>query len=372
MTRMAIRTDFPGGNGAAFEWPAPDRLRFEADCMGGRYSMWFHFVVEQPECDLLVCELVRAQTALGWPYNASVRPVFRVEGGEWERAAPPEIDAAAGAMRFEVPCRRRTTEIAYCYPYQLTSGRRFHEQSLAPAGARAVELGRSEGGHALLACEWGDGPVEILLAARQHSGETPGSFVLEGALAAFAGSGRADLTVRAIPFVDIDGVIAGMYGKDRPPVDFGRAWRGARRVEVEAYQRYLASLPHPPAIAVDCHAPSATDPHFVECGTHAGATPDFARRLKRLVEAVARRCAGNPLTALSAELTGAHPGWYRNGFEEAMSGYLQATYGTLAFTLETAYHAACNGEAVGPTAWRELGGSLAWGILDFVDEGERA
>ena len=156
-------------------------------------------------------------------------------------------------------------------------------------------------------------------------------------------------------------------------MDFGRAWGGQRqRPEVEAYERYLASLPRPPAIAVDCHAPTAADPHFIECSAHAAAAPEFARRLERIVASVARRCAGNPVTALSPAMTRAHPNWYRSGFEAAMSGYLQARYGTLAFTLETAYHAACNGEAVGPRAWRELGESLAHGILDFTGEREGA
>jgi len=86
----------------------------------------------------------------------------------------------------------------------------------------------------------------------------------------------------------------------------------------------------------------------------------------RLVECVTQRCAGNPRTALSAELTGPHPGWYPDGFERSCAGYLQATYGTLAFTVEVAYHAACNGEDVGPEEWRRLGRSVALAMTDFL------
>ena len=370
---MRVTSDFPGGNGTAFECDGPDRLYFAADCKGGPYSMWFHFAVEAPACDVLRCELRHGETALGWPYNAVVRPVFRRTGGRWQRVPPPEIDAAAGVMRFEVPCRKRATEIAFCYPYQPPQWDRIYERVLAPAGARAVELGISEGGRALVAYEWGQGPVEILLASRHHSGETPGTYVLEAAAAALVAAPQAPLTVRAIPLVDVDGVVAGMYGKERPPVDFGRAWGGkAQRVEIEACKRYLAALPRPPAIAVDCHAPTATDPHFIECGSPHDAAPEFARRLARLVEHVAHRCANRRATALSPDLTGPHPDWYPDGLEEAMAGYLQATYGTLAFTLEAAYHAAGNGEIVGPSSWRRLGESLALGILDYLREGDLA
>jgi len=368
--RTRIRTDFPGANGTDVEWMDSHTLRFAADCKGGPFSMWFRFTVERPECDVLLCELCHGETALGWPYKPWVRPVFRAAGRRWERVAATEVDATAGTMRFGVPCVRRTTEIAFCHPYQPADWQRFYERALASAGARVVEIGVSERGQALFAYECGSGPVEILLTARHHSGETPGAYALEGAFAALIAAGGCGLTVRAIPFIDMDGVVEGMYGKERPPVDFNRAWSGAqRRVEIEAYERYLASLPRPPAIGVDFHAPCATDPHFIDCGTHDQAAPEFVRRLTRLVECVTRRCAERPRTALSAELTGPHPQWYAEGFERSAAGYLQANYGTLALILEAAYHAAGTGETVGPPQWRELGSAVALGVLDYVGRG---
>jgi hypothetical protein len=301
------RTDFPGGNGTDFEWVNSRSLRFAADMRGGPYSTWFHFIVEEPDADVLACELCHGETALGWPYHPSVRPVFRAMDNEWKRVAPTEVNAGAGTMRFAVPCGRRTTEIAFCYPYQLANWQRFYQRILAPAGARAVEVGVSELGQALFAYECDGDPVEILLSARRHSGATPGSYALEGAFAALIAGGGSGLTVRAIPFVDVDRVLAGMYGKERPPVEFERAWSAEPpRVEIEACKRYLASLPRPRAVAADFHAPGPNDPHYLDGGMSGGAPSDFAHRLKRLVECVTRRCARRPRTAFSAELSGAH------------------------------------------------------------------
>ena len=362
-----IQADSPGGNGTDFEWLDSSTLRFAADRNGGPYSMWFHFVVEEPECDALVCELCHGETALGWPYRPWVRPVFRVAGGQWQRVPPTEVDAEGGTMRFRVECMRRTTEVAFCYPYQPSDWQSFYERDLRPAGARVAGIGHSEAGRPLLVYEWGDGPVEVLLVSRQHAGETPGTYALQGAFAGLVGLREPRLAVRAIPFADVDGVVEGMYGKERPPVDFNRAWRGEpRRVEIEAYKSYLESLARPPVIAVDFHAPSPSDPHYIDWGTCDGAPAEFEHRLTQLVERVSMRCAEDSRTALSAELTGRHPDWYADGFERSAAGYLQATYGTLAFILEVAYHAAGSGEEVGPAEWRKVGEAVAEGVRDFL------
>jgi len=363
-----IRVDLPGGNGTNFEWRSADHLWFEADPRGGLYAMWFHFTVEKPDCDLLQCELTNGPRSLGWPYQPYVRPVFRRAGGEWQRVPPTALDTETGAFHFGVPCQRTTTEIAFCYPYQFDDWNSFFGQHLAAANARIVELGPAERGARLFAVEVGQGPTHIFLASRAHSGETPGAYTLEGILTDLIASGLEDLTVCLIPFQDADGVVNGMYGKERPPVDFNRAWVEDRtRPEVVAYKDYLESLAEPPGVAVDCHAPTATDPHCIECSSYADAPPGFDDRLSGLVQTIARTCEREPAAALCMEKTKPHPDWYPDGFERSLSGHLQSTYGTLAFTMESAYHATHQGETTGPSTWRRQGQLIAEGILSFLN-----
>jgi len=362
-----IRSDFPGGNVTNFEWLSPDLLRFEADPRGGLYAMWFHFVVEEPNSDLLQCELTNGPKSLGWPYQPYVRPVFRRAGEEWQRVPPTTLDPGTSAFQFSVSCQRSTTEIAFCYPYQLGDWNAFFGQHLAAAGGRIVELGEAEAGARLFAVEVGQGPKRILLTSRAHSGETPGTYTLEGILTGLIATGLEGLTVCAIPFLDAVGVINGMYGKERPPVDFNRAWVEDRtRPEILVYKDYLGSLPEPPVVAVDCHAPTATDPHCIECSSYPGAPADFADRLGRLVQTIAQACAMEPASALCMGKTHPHPGWYPDGFERSLSGHLQSTYGTLAFTMESAYHATHQGVTTSPSAWRMQGQLIAEGILSFL------
>ena len=262
-----------------------------------------------------------------------------------------------------------TTEIAFCYPYQFGDWQRFYERRLASLGARILELGRSTGGNRLFACECGGGPVEVWLTARHHSGETPGSYSLEGLFTGLMTQAPRAFTVRAIPFVDVDGVVSGMYGKERPPVDFNRAWGGdTKRPEIETYKRYLSSLPKGPAVAVDSHAPCATDPHFIAYDFIQGPDPELPRRIEGLVARVTAECGREPDTALSEERGGLHPSWYPQGYDRCVSGFLQATFGTCAFTLESSYHATHTGLTVGPGTWRGLGGAVARGIIEFLRE----
>lgn len=362
---MEITTSFPGGNGCEFAVTGSDHMQFAADRMGGPCSMWFHFRVESPECDVLHCEMTRGPEVLGWPHRPHVRPVYKRQGGGWQRTAPTETDADAGRFLFEVPCARETTDIAFCYPYQLEDWNRFFEQTLAPAGARLVRLGNSQAGNALFACELGSGPHLVWLTARAHAGETPGSFALEGILAELARQMPAGLTVAAIPFVDLDGVVNGMYSKNRPPVDFYMGWGDdLTRLEIQAYKAYLDSLSQRPALAVDCHAPLAWHPSFIDSTVCDKASDGLQRGLTALVDGILAASASTIGTRLLTDETRPHPGWFPEGFTRSQPGFLQSQYGTLAITLEAAYHATHEGVTVGPDDWRELGRVAARCIID--------
>jgi predicted deacylase len=80
----------------------------------------------------------------------------------------------------------------------------------------------------------------VYLTARHHAGETPGSWALDGLLRHVAADKRLydPLVWWAVPFVDLDDVIAGSYGKDPFPHDCNRAYGpgGPRRPEASAIE----------------------------------------------------------------------------------------------------------------------------------------
>src|SRR5690606_27836889 len=77
----------------------------------------------------------------------------------------------------------------------------------------------------------------IYCMARQHASESPGSWVLDGFLRHITSVGADAPMVWTIPFVDVDGVLAGRPGKDAYPWDFNRAW-GSKLFPKEAIPEY--------------------------------------------------------------------------------------------------------------------------------------
>ena len=361
---MRVSTDFAGGNGMGFE-TAGDHIRFRADSRGGTAAMWFHFRVENPGCDILRCEQIHDEAFLGPLAGDIVRPVYRVTGDSWKRVDGSAYDESAGIFSFSVPCHGNDVEIAFCYPYQIEDWHQFSQRVLTPAGGRTVPLGRSARGRTLFAGEVGDGPHTILLTARAHAGETPASYTLEGLVRRLCEVRARGLALRIIPFLDMDGVVEGMYSKLRSPVDFYMDWDNTMHPEITQYKSYIDQLPQPPVVAVDCHAPLAYHPHFLS-HTVGSATPaEFRARMADMVHRLRRGCDGLPATRLSPDLTGEHPDWYVDlRFESSLPGFLQTKYGTLAVTLEAAYHCTHEGVVVEPDDWRALGSAVAEAIAE--------
>lgn len=358
-----VRTDFPGGNGREFDWVSSDHLRFAADCGPGPVALWFHFRIEDFDGNRLVCEQTRGRTVLGWPFEPVVRPVCRRGAGLWKRSRP--LDVQSDTFRFELPEVAPNMEVAFCAPYQPDDW--IHFLASHPCGheARRLPIGRTENGLALDAWEWGDGADVVALTARAHAGETPASRVLEGMLDGFCAMGFVGLNVRVIPFLDLDGVTRGWYGKNRPPVDFYMAWGNRARVETEAAARFLAEKP--PAVAVDLHAPLADNPSFLDLSLVDGASLRLRSDLSGLAADVLDALSATGPAAMDATRCVPHPAWFPDGFSLSLPGSLQARHETVAMTWESAYHVAADGSPISPESSREQGRRGAAAIVAFLE-----
>ncbi len=279
MSAVGVKMDFPGGNGIVSEVSeGPDHLRvdFAADPRNCPEPMWFHFRVEGVGGRELSCRLTNADQTLGGEDWSGNRPVYRGDDGDWQRCGPPVEEATSSGRRlftFTVPAGHQVVEFAHCYPYQFAD----LERTLAGTGDawQGEVVGRSHHGRPIVRLASGFGRATrmsgqgerrpgVYLLARQHAGETPGSWVLDGLLRHLAedASLREQAVWWAVPFVDIDDVVEGSYGKDPLPVDCNRSWYELPlRTEVVAISRDIRRWAEGcrPRILIDLHAPGHSE-----------------------------------------------------------------------------------------------------------------
>ncbi len=298
---LHVETSVPCGNAARVEivdGPAA-AVAFDAHPHGGPETLWFRFrlVSDAPPPPGATVRLIlkNAHNLLGGGDVARFRPTVRADGGDWERLGGGQamtLDDGRVCAEWTLPYPHRTADVALCYPYDL----RDVEALLADTDGywRADEIGVSQGGRGLVRLSNDRGAPSstragVYLVARQHSGETPGSWVLDGMLRRFAECGTEAPLVWAVPLSNIDGVEGGDYGKDNFPIDLNRAWgHPPMRHEALVLQRDMHRWKGRcrPLLGLDLHAPGGTEAKgayfFLPKPDYAG---DFAAPSRALAEA---------------------------------------------------------------------------------------
>jgi len=370
---LAITTDFPCGNvadGTVSLTAGAVEATFAAHPHGGPECLWFYFRLtanaahrERP----LRLVLKHSANMLGANQSENVRPVVRTPDADWQRLPAGEARELPDG-RFEVEWRTESvtdwTEVAFCYPY--ASG---HVQELLSevGGAwNADTVGISQAGRALarLSNDYGETDGDrpgLYLVGRQHSGETPGSWVLDGLLRAAAELGADAPLIWAVPLSNVDGVEQGDYGKDNFPYDLNRAWgQPPMRHETLVIQRDIERWRRRcrPVLAIDFHAPGGCEAD----GAYAylpkpDRFPEQFAEVGKWTEA-ARKALGPELAAEVFSRTASYASrWETPTFTAYMS-----LLGIPAFTLETPY-ALANGTVMTREVYRELGRRLLEGAM---------
>jgi hypothetical protein len=283
---LTVRTDVPYGN-AGEVWVAERggraEVHFTADPHGGPECLWFCFRLEgMPDARHVDLVLEHVGNMLGGHQPQYMRPVVRFGGEQgvaaWQRVgegAVTERPDGQVCVKWEiVPATGLPAtcyaDVAYCYPY----GEPEVEALVRDADGywQVDSIGLSQGGLSLLRLsnDYGRGDCRpgLYLVARQHSGETPGSWVLDGFLRHVAALGESAPLVWAVPLTNVDGVVGGDYGKDNYPYDLNRAWgRPPMRHEVLVMQSDIRRWTERcrPALVLDMHAPGACETSGVYC-----------------------------------------------------------------------------------------------------------
>lgn len=202
------------------------------------------------------------------PPARHARGVYSYDGCAWARF-DEELEPGVYVQRFTQP----EVFVARNLPYPYSASIALAEALSSCPAVTVDDLCTSEGGRPVKCLRFGSGAGDramVWVHARLHAFESHSSRVADG-LARWLAAGddraralieRADVFV--VPIVDVDGVCAGLSGKDRQPVDFNRDW--CARPHWRAVRAIVARLDElttkrPLTAAIDIHSPWFYEPH---------------------------------------------------------------------------------------------------------------
>jgi hypothetical protein len=297
----------------------------------------------------------------------SVRPVVCMDDGEWRRVEETSlVQSPTGhvALQFETPEGCTDCSAAFCFPYGHSQLRRAVRET---AGTWHIEtLDVSAGGRPLVrllspSAEGNEAGVYIV--ARQHSGETPGSWVLDGILRAVAGEDAGgplhDADWWAVPFVNVDGVVEGDYGKDPMPADFNRAWAPMPlRPEVYAIQRDMMHFAgrYGRRLVLDLHAPGGGETGLYQFLPREGRPDEQRTAAESFAPLLAAQFPDVPAESIS-RVPDYPSRWDSN--HTATCWAWDHLDGTLGVSIETSYQALTEEVRLLPEDYRDIGRRLA-------------
>lgn len=372
---LQVDTTIPYGNVCGLS-VREDEIRFTAHPHGGTEALWFCFrVVESAPGSArqrpLRLVLEHLDTLLGGGDGTALRPVCRYEGGDWERLAPGAPTVLTDGRRqaaWVVPAPASWLEVAFCYPYGFPEVETLLRET--SGYWQADTIGVSQGGRPLLRLSNSPGTEGsrrpgLYLVARQHAGETPGSWVLDGLLRRLARLGDTAPLVWAVPLAAVDEVEQGDYGKDPFPWDLNRAWGNPpMRRETLVLQRDQARWCHRcrPAAVVDLHAPGGCETAGVY-GYLAGpaASPEHHQAARAWMAAL-EEVLGPGYAAPEFARVADYPSRWEDSPRARLTGYCWEVLGACGLSIETPY-AMAGSTLLTRECYREIGARLADGLV---------
>lgn len=275
---VTVSADVPFGNVCCSDVSVEkDKIvvSFMADPHRGPEALWFCFRITRkaeggPE--RMVLRLLNSHNTLGGGFAEAIAPVTRTAGGEWVRLeSGVRINEEDGRYHAQWECNVPDDylDIAFCYPYGPDEVDRLVAES--DGYWRKDAIGVSQGGRPIERLSNSYGEPEgtspgIYIISRQHSAETPGSWVLDGFLRYCAAVDEQDATIWCVPLTNVDGVMQGDYGKDNFPRDLNRAWgTPPMRYEVQVLMLDMQRLTRQVnlKLGLDFHAPGGSEKYGI-------------------------------------------------------------------------------------------------------------
>ncbi len=346
-------------------------VQFTAHPHGGPESLWFHFRIHRQGNEdgrLIELRLVNCANLLGGHRPADFSPVIRVDGRPWQRigrGVPVEHPDGRVDAVWHIKPPVSYADVATCYPYDASD----LDELVRQTGLQRATIGVSQGGRAIdrlanrVASEAAPAPIGLYFIARQHSAETPGSWVLEGILRELSALNDPRIMAWAVPLSNIDGVVQGDYGKDNFPYDLNRAWgmppmRHETLCISQDVRRWRKRCRR--AAFIDLHAPGLCEADgfyaFVPCADNAGG-PDNEALCRTLQQSLK-----TPLASEKFIRTANYPSRWTTPNATAFATTLPDTF---SLSIESPYSYA-NGQVLTPDEYAAAGQGLLQGLVKHL------
>ncbi|MDL2229202.1 succinylglutamate desuccinylase/aspartoacylase family protein [Treponema sp. OttesenSCG-928-L16] len=274
---ISFTSDFECGNGKLIDYEEKpgEIITFVAESkLGEPAPMWFYFRVEGlkgADTEFVIAnahQFLADFQEIDFTRDCPVyRPFKKEDGGsenEWKRCGPCRIEEHKNnpppRVSFIIPSCPECVEIAFCYPYPPS----LAEKRIGNLKTyKKTVIGYSTRSRQIIQYSMGDVSKElplIYISCRQHAGEVAASWVLDGLMEFLSNAAHLPFALRIVPFVDIDGVTIGAYGKDQKEGDMNRAWTPIRqnRAEIDALVRNMRTLAGQAGtlLVMDLHSPA--------------------------------------------------------------------------------------------------------------------
>lgn len=372
---LKVNTNIPGGNAADIEilddGICPE-VCFASDPYESPEALWFCFRLVETENGPARPTKVRLtwkhfDTIRGNADSTACRPVFQPAGHAWSRLKQGEEKRTPDGRReisWLIPHPAPTTDVAFCFPYGETDVHSLLQRY--PNYWQTASIGVSQGGRRMARLSNADGTQDgrqpgFYVVARQHAGETPGSWVLDGLLQHLAQIRKAGYVVWAVPLVDVDGIVRGHYGKDHYPYDLDHAWgqppmRHETLVIRQDVLRWKARCR--PILALDLQAPGACEQDgvyaYVGNETNAPLAGEETKWCNVMQNELQAEFAAPEFKRVANQPTR----WNTPGF----TTFLRSELGVPALRMDIPY-AMAGGNLLTQKSYREIGRRLATGFL---------
>ena len=245
----------------------------------GPWFQWFYFRIRGGagrDLNLRIVNAGRSAYPDGWHgYRACVS----VDRESWRRA---DTRYDAGVLHIHHYGEADEIWFAFFAPYDLARHGRFVATAAANPAVSVRVLGRSGEGREITSLSLGEGPRQVWLIGRQHSGETMASWWMEGALGrlldgadSVASRLRRLARIHLIPLVNIDGAARGNLRGNAAGIDLNRQWHAPDPIAAPEVAAILAAMDQSGVdLCLDVHG-DETIPHvFVDgCDADPAATP---------------------------------------------------------------------------------------------------
>jgi len=384
---------FEGGNGRFFSLAGENSYTFELLPEGeAGVRQWFYFAIEGAQGRTLTLQLLETQATSVPSHFDRCRPVVSNDGGKtWSRIDKPGLhDRERNVFSFEVKVDSPRFLVAYHYPYTYTEACRKIATWSTHRNVTTLSIGRSVDGRDIELLRVTDGSATGVgkhgawICARQHSAESPASFMLEGFMDfVLSADNRAEVlrlhsVLSVVPMINPDGVFRGHYRLNSKGVNLNRVWHSPSAEtspEIQAVTQAIATSTrygNPFDVFIDFHADSSAHEHYAFHSGHGLEPENYKRRGKYYGDLT--RFLANVARHSPDFLPGKGAVWYEA--DGISYHHIRGQYGVLAMIPEGGYGDVTHGPAadtwLDPDRHRAVGRAYAIALWEHWFGGKAA